>query len=779
MKPLILLVFLASAITATAQDSLLTKFNNYRKEVLQEKMFLHTDQDVYLTGETIWLKIYTVDASRHAPLDLSKVAYIELVDRDNQSVVREKITLTDGIGYGSVFLPASIESGNYLLRGYTNWMKNFGADYFFKKNISVVNSFVKLDPSLTTSGNRKVEYDVQLFPEGGTLLSGVVNRVGVKVSARNSNGPSFNGALVSDGNDTVARFSPARFGMSSFDFTPVAGKKYRVVVSVPQAQVITANLPEAAGEGYAMRVIDNGEILNVEVSFQPAIQSGPVVTLLAHTRQQVVKAERKSISQGKALFEIRKNDLKDGVSHITLFDNQSRPIAERLFFKTPVNGIDIKLQSDKQEYQTRSVVNLGLQTDRAVPHMSLAVYRLDSIVSETNALHIGNFLYLTSDLQGFVESPEYYFGDSPEARAAADNLMLTQGWRRFKWQDVLNSKPAFKYAPEAHGHIIRGLVKDLSGNIAPFTFAYATVPGRIIDLYPARSNSKGEIMFEARNFIANKKVLTVADSLHRVELLSPFSTETTTAAWPGLHLAPSTEKNIIGRSVGMQVQKIYYENRYVTPAVDSSAFYGKADETYFLDDYTRFPVMEEVMREYVSGVFVRKQRDDFKFYLIDQVNKKPIYETPMILVDGVPVFDVNKIMSYDPLKVKKLEVVNRKFYHGVATFPGIVSYSTYQGDLDGFELDSRYVQVDYTGLQMEREFYSPRHEYESENEARLPDQRSVLHWDSRLATDATGKQEPKFFTSDVEGTYQVVVEGLTNDGATGFATHTFRVKGKK
>jgi hypothetical protein len=244
-------------------------------------------------------------------------------------------------------------------------------------------------------------------------------------------------------------------------------------------------------------------------------------------------------------------------------------------------------------------------------------------------------------------------------------------------------------------------------------------------------------------------------------------------------MSPSTEKILIARSVGMQVQKIYGEDRYITPRVDSSAFYGKADETYFLDDYTRFPVMEEVMREYVPGVLVRKQRDKFRFILLDDVNKKPLYDKPMILIDGVPVFDVNKVMAYDPLKVKKLEVVTRNFYHGVTTFPGIVSYSTYQGDLDGYELDAQYVQIDYAGLQLQREFYSPRHEYTSENEARLPDQRSLLFWDAALSTDKTGKKETLFFTSDVEGTYQVVVEGLTNDGRAGFGTQVFKVKGKK
>jgi hypothetical protein len=772
-------VLMASAVSAAAQDSAFTKFLNYRKEVVQEKMFLHTDRDVYLTGETLWLKIYTVDASLHTPIDISKVAYVELVDADNQSVVREKIALSGGIGNGSLFLPASIANGNYLLRGYTNWMKNFSADYYFKKPITILNSFVRPDTETGGAVSANATNDVQLFPEGGTLLAGVLNKIGVKVNDRNGLGLGFSGSLVSDSNDTVAHFRSSKFGMGSFDFTPVSGKRYRAVVNVSGSPRTIVSLADAATEGYAMRVTDNGDVLNVEISFQPSMQSGPAVFLLAHTRQQLVKAERKTVSQGKASFEIKKSDLKDGVSHITLFDSQSKPIAERLYFKQPVNNVDMTIQNEKSEYTTRSKVTLRILTAGPVPQMSLSVYRLDSLTTSPGTSHIDDFLYLTSDLNGLVESPGYYLTNTPEARAAADNLMLTQGWRRFNWTDVLKSKRAFTYAPEYHGHLVRGLTKDLNGNIAPSLFAYLTVPGRIIDVNASRSNSKGEVLFEMQRFIGSKKVLTVVDSLHKVELLSPFSDQPTAVRWPALKMSPSIERNLLARSVGLQVQKIYYEDKYITPTVDSSAFYGKADETYLLDDYTRFPVMEEVMREYVPGVFVRKQRDNFKFYLVDLVNKKPIYETPMILFDGVPVFDVNKVMAFDPLRVKKLEVVTRKFYHGIATFPGIVSYTTYGGDLGGFELDAQYVQIDYAGLQLQREFYSPRHEYVNENEGRLPDQRSLLFWNANLATDGTGTADQQFFTSDVEGTYEIVIQGMTTNGSAGFATQTFRVKSRK
>ncbi len=488
-----------------------------------------------------------------------------------------------------------------------------------------------------------------------------------------------------------------------------------------------------------------------------------------------MKTERKTIVGGKAVFEIKKSELKDGITHLTVFDTRSKPVAERLVFQAPSNSLQVALKAGQEQYKSRTRVTLDIQTNVPAHQMSVAVYRLDSLMGVGPSAHISEYFHLSSDLRGLIESPGYYFSNEPNAELAADHLMLTQGWRRFTWTDVSKGKPMFTFAPEFHGHIIRGVVKDMEGKIAPGVLSYVTVPGKIVDVYTSRSDANGLVSYEMKHFVGGQKVLTVADSVHRLELLSPFSAERTTATWPTLRLAPSVERNLLARSVGMQVQNVFYEDRYAPISFDSSAFFGKADETYFLDDYTRFPVMEEVMREYVPGVMVRKQKGNFKFYLLDLVNKRPIYETPMILLDGVPIFDVNKIMSYDPLKVQKLEVVTRKFYHGLSTFPGIVSYTTYKGDLDGFELDPNYVYVNYEGIQQQREFYSPRHDYTRESEARLPDQRTLLYWNANLTTESGTAQNPQFFTSDVPGTYQVVVEGMTKSGLSGFATYIFKV----
>ena len=229
----------------------------------------------------------------------------------------------------------------------------------------------------------------------------------------------------------------------------------------------------------------------------------------------------------------------------------------------------------------------------------------------------------------------------------------------------------------------------------------------------------------------------------------------------------------------MQTQDIYYGDRtgkLTQPLTDSLAFYGRADETYYLDDFTRFQVMEEVMREYVPGVLVRKRKDGFHFVVIDNLHRDVLPDDPMILLDGVPIFDADKIMAFDPLKVKKLEVLTRKYYLGLLTLQGIVSYSTYKGDLAGYELDPKALSLNYEGLQLQREFYAPRYDAPAERNSRIPDQRNLLYWAPDIITDRDGKQQLDFYTSDLTGNYELVIEGTTTDGLSGSTSYTFSVK---
>jgi hypothetical protein len=285
------------------------------------------------------------------------------------------------------------------------------------------------------------------------------------------------------------------------------------------------------------------------------------------------------------------------------------------------------------------------------------------------------------------------------------------------------------------------------------------------------------------NFYGQKKVIiqtnTTQDSTSKIKILHSYSSDYNPYSLSSFQLTEEIKNQLLTRSIAMQVQDVYYEDyttRFRNPIQDSTAFYGKPDAAYLLDDYTRFPVMEEVMREYVPGVFVRKHKDGFHFKVLDNIHKAVFQDDPLVMLDGLPIFDINKIMEFDPLKIKKLDVLTRKYYVGQFTFPGVVSYTTYQGDLGGFQLDPRTISLDYEGLQLHREFFSPQYETQHQRSSRLPDQRNLLFWSPTIITNQDGKQQVEFYTSDLTGEYTIVVEGLGADGSAGHATHSFTVK---
>lgn len=762
-------------------DTLVQKFSQYREKAFQEKIFAHLDRTFYLTGETLWFKIYTVDASFHKPVDLSKVAYAEITDAANIPVLQEKIELVQGRGDGSFFVPASLQSGNYRFRIYTSWMKNFAPEFYFDQVITIVNPFIEHEH---TKKIKRSACKVQFFPEGGNLVDGFESKVGFKVSDDSGKGSSCKGFLLNDRNDTIASITPEKFGMGHFLMIPSAREKYKAVLVNEEGVNISAHFPDVHDSGFVMQLRDSGDAVHVIVKSKGVAQHD--VYLFVHARQVITRAERQRLQNNTAAFTLEKKEFRDGISHLTVFTEDLQPVCERLYFTYPRKELEIDIATNQKAFSPRKKVSLSLQTRNgsrmpAPAHLSMSVHKLDSLESVEGS-NIYAYLWLGADLAGTIESPEYYFDrKEPGASSAMDNLMLTHGWRRFDWQDILKGQTMFTFLPEVRGHIVTGSItkgQEKGGGV----FAYLGSPGKIIRAYGSWSSPEGEVRFEIKDFFGPRRIIiqTRTDSADRynIKVHDPFSPWMKSEKLPSWNVSKEKEPQLLSRSIAMQVQDIFYYERFgsrtVLPRIDSSAFYGHADATYYLEDYTRFPVMEEVMREYVPEVFVRKRKDGFHFVVIDQVQGGVLSGDPMVLLDGIPILDVDDIMAVDPLRIRKLEIVKRTYYLGQAAFSGIVSYTTYGGDMGGMQLDPRSITLDYHGLQLRREFYSPQYSRHQEND-RMPDQRYLLHWEPGIATDQEGKSQLEFFTSDVPGTYLVTVHGLDDQGYAGSKTYTFTV----
>ncbi|MCJ8164849.1 hypothetical protein MKJ04_08335 [Pontibacter sp. E15-1] len=784
---LCLLLCLAATRPAFAQTGALApiqqQFDAYRKQALQEKLYLHLDRPFYACGETMWFKAYTLDGTLHQPLDLSKVAYVEVLDDTRKPVLQAKIALKDGAGNGSFVLPTTLASGNYTVRAYTSWMKNFDPEFYFQEPVTIVNSFTGLGPAPEQA---PTAYAIQFFPEGGNLVQGIPGKVAFQaVNKKSGKGADFTGRIVDGEGMEVAQLRPLKFGIGNFTFTPTAGTTYTAIIEFADKRVLRQQLPQVYAQGYSLRLreLDPNQ-LQIMVS---GPQTGTVY-LLGHARQMVGVAESAALQQSTATFTVDTRKLPEGINHFTVFDSQRQPVCERLYFKRPTQKLLVEATTDKKQYATRQQVTASLLTQAspgtAIPaNLSVAVYKLDSLQA-ASPTDIYTYLWLTSDLKGTIEQPSYYFTASgPVADEALDNLMLTHGWSRFRWEDVLQAQqPAYPFAPEYDGHFIRGKVTDAATgvNVRNVT-AYLSAPGKHVRLYSSASDANGLVQFEMKDFYGPKEIVVQSDfqkdSSYTFEILSPFSDRYAARALPPFGLDAHLRTALTQRHIGLQVGYSYPISRNVfrVPAIDSTAFYGKTDAAYLLDDYTRFKVMEEVMREYVPGVQVRRRKGRFHFNVLDATHSSLFYTDPLVLLDGVPVFDIDKIMAFDPRKVRKLEVLTRKYFLGPNMYTGLVSYTTYQGDLAGFQLDPRALLLEYEGLQLQREFYAPTYGTQEQHQSRLPDLRNLLYWSPDVRTGTDGKKTLSFYTSDEAGRYILVVQGLTKDGRAGSTTVSLEI----
>jgi hypothetical protein len=768
-------------------DSISSRFNEFSKRNYQEKIYVHTDRNLYLSGEILWFKIYEVGAAANIPLDFSKIAYAEILDKDRRPLMQAKISLTKGSGSGSLYLPADLSSGTYRIRSYTSWMKNFSPDYYFEKPITIVNTLAKPEKPVTA---KNLKYDVQFFPEGGNLVEGLPSKVAFRAIDNNGKGVDFNGTIVDENNETIARIRPLKFGIGSFNLTPGKDKRYKALIEFPDKQSSEIQLPQVNKAGLVMSLKEISD--KIDLSVESISNPSQDIFLLIHTRQEIKVAEKLRLSGGKAAFQINKSNLGDGISHLTVFNSTGQPLAERLYFKRPASKLSFTVKPDQQLYGKRKKVTLELEAKTEAGTASDADASVSIYAStdfESNGTDIVNYLWLKSDLKGNVEDPAYYFRNTDtQASEALDNLMLTHGWRRFVWEDVVNNKAnTLEYLPEIDGHIINAKLTDTRTN-SPATgiVGYLSVPGKNVRLYTGRSTSSGDIMFHTRDIFGPSELVAqtnyMQDSTYHIELSSPFSTKFSMHSLSTNTLTDNLRDQLLNQSVASQVQNVYLNEKlrtFYAKAQDSVSFYLKPDKSYLLDNFVRFNTMEEVLREYVSEVSVARQKDDFYLWVPFKRHSVESYKNvePLLLYDGVPIFDRgNKIVKYDPKKVKSIEVLTKKYYHGPVAFNSIINFKSYKNNLPDFQLDSRATVVDYEGAQLRREFYAPVYETQTQIADRMPDFRNLLYWSPDVNINASGKKTLSFYTSDQKGKYTVVVQGITSSGKPGSNTLTIEVK---
>lgn len=299
---------------------------------------------------------------------------------------------------------------------------------------------------------RAANADLQFMPEGGALVYGIYSKVAFKAIGEDGAGIDINGTVYDDLNNAVTSFRSVHKGMGYFMLKPITGKHYAARVILSDGNTKTYPLPEIKKEGVVLTITNipaRDSLIITAQSSRNATKSN-TYALIAQSRERVCYASvlnfrNDSILSGK----IAKSRFPSGISRFTLFTDEQLPVAERLIFINRDDQLHINIEPDKPQYNIGDSIVLGITvTDKQGPvqgSFSLAVTD-DGQVKTSETKNITSYMLLQSELKGNIEAPDWYFSEDVQQKAAVlDNLLLTQGWVGYSWDNVFrNEEPKFR-----------------------------------------------------------------------------------------------------------------------------------------------------------------------------------------------------------------------------------------------------------------------------------------------------------------------------------------------
>jgi TonB-dependent SusC/RagA subfamily outer membrane receptor len=802
------------------------RLKNYFTTYDPEKAYVQFDKPYYAAGDTIYFKAYVTEGERHQLSGLNEVLHVELINPDNKIDQSINLWLHEGVSWGDFALSDSLPRGNYRVRAYTQWMRNRGQTDFFERSIPI-GSLLEGDKTASKvfqqSDESNEEADIQFFPEGGSLVTGINTKVAFKAIGPSGLSIFVRGIVIDSENIEVCSFTSAHLGMGYFFLNPAYGETYRASVTFGDSSRATVDLPKQEISGISLSVNNDQSSM---VSFIITVNAAYYNINRNKDFSIVIYSGGKSVSYpfkqdvDIITFDLERRLLQTGVATVTLFSQEGEPLCERLFFVQNNDQLGLHIEADTTTFKTRQEMRLVFDAknkfDSSVAgHFSVSVTDESKVPEDENEVrNILTVLLLTSSLVGYVEQPDYYFiKTNVDVSKYLDILLLTQGYRSFEWKQVLDTNNvALAYQHET-GLEINGRITNQFGK--PISNGKVTlIPSNGGQVLSRESNDKG--LFKFSGLIFAGTIHFVLSALNSKDKNSTEITYSKDMDEPPILAKPKMDSSIFN-DTGMVV---YLENT------------KEIREDFTRDDATKYKVLKEVKvkkqnanspyrtqslagashADQVMHADEIKQIDgqlgvslnwrligvQFKHNDLTVPNDvpgtgdypyliSPPGDVPMLVViDGsvanrtdrfgyLQPVDIDDIASSQVETIEVLKYASASIY-GMGGGNGVLVITTKQGDEnEDHSTPNGILSIAPAGFYKARTFYSPKYDPANLNSP-LSDLRSTIYWNHEIQTGKDGKASFDYFNADGTGTYKVTIEGIDIKGKVGRLVHRYEVK---
>ena len=799
MRLFLILSFSCLYITMQAQQNFIDSLSFALNLNPREKVYVHTDREEYASGDFIWLKAYLVKAGDNNPITDDNLVYVDLIDAKGRKIDQCRILVMDGCGHGSILLPDTIGTGNYTLIGHTNYLRNFGHESFFQKNIVVrwIPSLNASTPKNTNSVNALSDssIDFQFLPEGGYLSLNLINKVAFKAIGPNGRGIEVKGRIYNQNHEFIDSFASKHLGMGYKLFLPRQGNTYYAILNKhpldtyalpqPQQQIMMRKIRQDSLQ-VTFLILDAPNTFTPKNYFISIIAEGTPIQAFPFNMNSPYKE-----------FTLPTSYLSPGVNRITLYTEDCQPISNRLVFNPYFERLRLEATGIYPTYKQRKKTSVQLHlpgdTDTSIwANCSMSVINVDQLSADySSSTNIISSLLLSSDLKGYVEDAASYFQNPfHEAADEFDLVLLTHGWQAWHCTTNADNRPVF---PKEQGISVSGKAYNLTGKrslthgevtlIIPdgnhvlfekinpdgsFEFKglklYDSMPILVqaIDqkgktstvLKNVKSNICGEIQTDSNLFHQPFMLNTDIDFVQKAYLRQ----KSMDILHPDQNMKYIDEV-VITASHHQVAQDVHTSNRR----------YSMADNVIVVgEDAQSYHSVLDYLEARVPGVSVNG----------DEVSIRNMGE-PLFLIDGIE-RGIEVVSSMSMSEIDLIEVLkspSNLAVFGVQGGNGVIAIYTRRGE------NAAYIEPGYgaksfqlKGYSATRNFYAPRYDIKNETDD-IPDHRATVYWNPSIIFKGDTTAIPvEYFNADDRGIILLQIEGISSKGHLIYETFTYRIE---
>ena len=779
-----LILFFISHYATNGQtfDSVLNKLDT---EYPQEKLYVQFDKNFYSPGETIWFKAYLFAAN--APSLISKTLYAELLDDQGKVLQRRTAPVVLSGSAAGFDLPVNTNASTVFVRVYTRWMLNFDSSFIFLKAFPIVTAQNQTPKSSKTQPASHLRF----FPEGGDLVQGIESRVAFKATDHRGLPIRATGDIVDSKGKKITTFSSVHNGMGYFRLQPETNEQYKARWKDPSGTAKEINLPAAKQKGLILEVANAGKKIQFAIRRSEKVDpSYERVHVVAQMHQQLLYRAKANLANSVITSgSIPVEALPTGIVQITVFSEDEKPLAERIVFVNQQEHYfitDLNAPLKNFEKRQKNVIQIDVP-DTIVCNLSVAVTDADLNVSQKGEDDIFSHMLLTSDIKGYVHQPGYYFSSEADSVAAhLDLVMMTNGWRRFKWEEVLAGRfPTIREKPDGYlgiqGKIsgvnksllsqkeVMGILQTKNGGKQFLTIPIEPDGSFYVQdilffdtarMYYQFNNDKNKVLssranFDIRNTIMNQP-LDLQPDKEWLARLDKDSMNTIKSRAVAQKIADGAKKVQTLAAVEVTAQQKSKKQK-MEEEYTSGLFTG--DGTTFITEDDPFAMSALSVFQYLQGKVAGLQittgagtptlswRGGTPDLYLDQM------QMDATSLQGIPMSDVAMVKVFRP-------PFFGGFGGGSAGAIAVYTKKGSSGNQDVKGLDATTIH----GYSEMKEFYSP--DYSRPDPAHSADDfRTTLYWNPFVYTDKDHRRLVfSFHNNDITKRIRVVVEGCNVEG---------------